>query len=86
MEDYLVPNQKFAVVALVGAPNSGKSTLMNILSTLMKPTEGAIHLNHKLLDKLNPRAVRRLIGYVGHPTMTYGDLTGIVGGRIQTYK
>ncbi|MBT06029.1 MAG: GTPase Era [Rhodospirillaceae bacterium] len=29
MEDYLVPNQKFAVVALVGAPNSGKSTLMN---------------------------------------------------------
>tara|TARA_Y100000588_G_scaffold384000_1_gene474430 strand:+ start:3141 stop:4052 length:912 start_codon:yes stop_codon:yes gene_type:complete len=29
MEDYLVPSQKFAVVALVGTPNSGKSTLIN---------------------------------------------------------
>jgi ABC-type multidrug transport system ATPase subunit len=56
-----------------GANGSGKSTLLGILGTLSKPSSGRI--DHGSLGQTR-RQVRRSLGWVGHETLCYPDLTG----------
>lgn len=65
------------VCALLGPNGAGKSTLMGLLSTLMSPTEGEISLDGRPLSVVGARALRALIGFVGHHTMVYGALTAL---------
>ncbi len=61
-------------VTVVGGPNgAGKSTLLGILGTLMRPTTGAI--DHGDLGRRR-QDVRRSIGWLGHDSLCYPDLTG----------
>ena len=53
-----------SVVALVGFSGSGKSTIANMVSAILKPTSGMITLAGEDLSKLNLKTLRESIGYV----------------------
>ncbi|KNG94439.1 ABC transporter ATP-binding protein [Pseudaestuariivita atlantica] len=52
-------------VAVLGTNGSGKSTLLKMLSGLYAPTSGRILLDGTDLGQIEPRDVRRLVGYLG---------------------
>lgn len=56
------PGQKIAVL---GANGSGKSTLLKLLSGLYAPSEGRVLLDGTDMGQIEPRDLRRAIGYLG---------------------
>ncbi|MRU14596.1 ATP-binding cassette domain-containing protein [Roseovarius sp. A21] len=58
----LQPGQKLAVL---GANGSGKSTFLKLLSGLYAPTKGRVLLDGADMHQIEPRDLRRLIGYLG---------------------
>lgn len=56
------PGQK---VAILGVNGSGKSTLLKILTGLYAPTEGRILIDGTEMNQIDPRDLRRGIGYLG---------------------
>ncbi|MCZ4351047.1 ATP-binding cassette domain-containing protein [Roseovarius aestuarii] len=52
-------------VAILGANGSGKSTLLKLLSGLYVPSQGRILLDGTDLGQIEPRDVRRMVGYLG---------------------
>ncbi len=58
------------VAVLTGGNGSGKSTLLSILGCLARPTSGVVDHGPMAGD------VRAHLGWVGHETLAYGDLTG----------
>lgn len=61
-------------VALMGANGSGKSTVLRILGTLLKPNAGSAFVNG--LDIVSDAsAVRAQVGYLAHAPGLYDDLT-----------
>ena len=53
-----------SVVAFVGHSGSGKSTIANMLTGMIKPTGGKIFFGDSSYDRLNLKALREKIGYV----------------------
>jgi heme exporter protein A len=64
-----------SITALLGPNGAGKSTLLGLLSTLLRPTEGALWFGDTVLEGAAARRARRLVGYVAHHTMLYPTLT-----------
>jgi len=62
------------VVALTGPNGAGKSSLLRILATLSRPTRGRAAINGIEVPE-GAMEARRSIGYVGHQTLLYGELT-----------
>jgi ABC-type multidrug transport system ATPase subunit len=56
-----------------GANGSGKSTLLSLLGTLTTPTTGRIL--HGCFGARPPQ-IRSTLGWLGHETLMYGDLSG----------
>ncbi|WP_246162405.1 ATP-binding cassette domain-containing protein [Roseovarius faecimaris] len=56
------PGQKLAIL---GTNGSGKSTFLKIASGLYAPTKGRILLDGTDMGQIEPRDLRRLIGYLG---------------------
>ncbi|MDU8927483.1 ATP-binding cassette domain-containing protein [Alisedimentitalea sp. MJ-SS2] len=56
------PGQK---IAILGANGSGKSTLLKVLSGLYAPSEGRVLLDGTDMGQIEPRDLRRAIGYLG---------------------
>ncbi|MGC6417239.1 MAG: heme ABC exporter ATP-binding protein CcmA [Bradymonadia bacterium] len=67
--------QAGTTTAILGPNGAGKSTLLNLLTLLMRPTEGAVFFDDVIADAGQPKQ-RALIGYVGHRTMLYRSLSG----------
>jgi len=61
------------VSVVSGANGSGKSTLLAIIGTLARATSGSV--DHGELGR-GAREIRAHLGWVGHETLSYGDLTG----------
>lgn len=66
--------QKGQFLGIFGPNGAGKTTLLRILSTLIRPSRGAILLDGQDISKRSIDA-RRWIGFVSHQTLLYGDLT-----------
>ncbi len=58
----IAPGQK---VAVLGANGSGKSTLLKLLSGLYAPERGTVLIDGTDMAQIEPRDLRRLIGYLG---------------------
>ncbi|MBB3993459.1 ATP-binding cassette subfamily C protein LapB [Sulfitobacter undariae] len=58
----ILPGQR---VAVLGANGSGKSSLLKVLSGLYAPTEGRVLIDGTEMSQIEPRDLRRLIGYLG---------------------
>jgi ATP-binding cassette subfamily C protein LapB len=52
-------------VAVLGPNGSGKSSLLKLLSGLYAPTEGRVLIDGTEMTQIEPRDLRRLIGYLG---------------------
>jgi heme ABC exporter ATP-binding subunit CcmA len=61
-------------LALLGANGAGKTTLLRILALLLRPSAGRLRL-FGVDAGAAPAALRRRIGYVGHESLCYPDLT-----------
>ena len=64
-------------VSILGANGAGKSTLLRILAGLSRPSDGVFEALRED-DRTGPlprEALRRYVGYVGHATMLYGELS-----------
>jgi heme exporter protein A len=62
------------ITGLFGPNGAGKSTLLGLLSTLMRPSSGAVHFGAQPASALGDD-LRRQIGVLGHDLFLYGDLT-----------
>jgi heme exporter protein A len=60
------------LVVLLGSNGAGKTTLLRVLATLLRPSGGSLSL-----FGVDPRSARRRVGYVGHESGCYADLTGV---------
>jgi heme exporter protein A len=61
------------VTAIRGPNGSGKSTLLSIVGTLVRPTSGTVDYGDLGRGR---QAVRAQLGWVGHETLCYPDLSG----------
>ncbi|MEP2919341.1 ATP-binding cassette domain-containing protein [Sulfitobacter sp.] len=58
----ILPGQR---IAILGANGSGKSSLLKVLSGLYAPTTGRVLIDGTEMTQIEPRDLRRLIGYLG---------------------
>jgi len=75
-----VDNISFNVIkgdffGFLGPNGAGKSTTIKVLTTLLKKTQGSVHVAGYNLDK-DPKEIRKLIGVQSQETSIDGDLTG----------
>lgn len=63
-------------VALMGPNGAGKTTLLRILATLSEPSTGEVFVDGRSSYD-DPIIARKAIGFVGHSTYTYDDLTAL---------
>ena len=51
-------------VAMIGNVGSGKSTLLKLILRYMKPTQGSLYLYGRPYDEIDPKKIRKHIGYI----------------------
>lgn len=64
-------------VALIGRSGSGKSTLLHIVSGLLRPTDGAVRVGGKLVEKPSPSRVMMFQAPSLYPWMTVAQNAGL---------
>ncbi|MEM1526461.1 MAG: ABC transporter ATP-binding protein [Ignisphaera sp.] len=64
------------IYALVGPNGSGKTTTLRIIATLIKPTEGEVHVYGVDVVK-DPLRARSMLNYLPEEAGAYRDLTGL---------
>ncbi|MEI6421896.1 MAG: ABC transporter ATP-binding protein [Lentisphaerota bacterium] len=62
-----------STVAFVGGSGAGKSTIINLITGLLKPTEGQLTLSDTDYRDMDMRSFRRNIGYVTQESVIFND-------------
>jgi subfamily B ATP-binding cassette protein MsbA len=62
-----------STVAFVGGSGAGKSTMINLITGLLKPTEGQLTLSDTDYRDMDMRSFRRNIGYVTQESVIFND-------------
>ncbi len=64
------------IIALIGANGSGKSTVLRLISGLMKPTSGSILFQQNRIDGMTPYNIKRLgVVHVPEGRRLFGKMT-----------
>jgi ATP-binding cassette subfamily C protein len=64
------------ITAIVGASGAGKTTVVDLVTALLRPQEGEIWVDDMPLQRVDWRAWRRMIGYVPQETVLLHDTVG----------
>lgn len=60
-------------IAIVGESGAGKSTLVDLLTLMLKPSEGTISIDGVLGTEIRQSTWRRQVGYVSQETVVFDD-------------
>ena len=84
----LLNNASFSInsgefVGIVGQSGSGKTTVLDLITNLLKPTSGEILIDDTPLKEISDKSISKLIGYVGQdPFFFHGTIRdNILFGR-----
>jgi ATP-binding cassette subfamily C protein len=61
------------ITAIVGASGAGKTTVVDLVTALLRPQEGEVWIDELPLQRVDWRAWRRMIGYVPQETLLLHD-------------
>ena len=61
------------ITAIVGTSGAGKTTVIDLVTALLRPQEGDVWIDDLPLERLDWRAWRRMIGYVPQDTVLLHD-------------
>jgi subfamily B ATP-binding cassette protein MsbA len=73
LNDICFEIKPYTSVAFVGGSGSGKSTIVNIVSGLLFPTEGTLKLGEALYNDISLHSLRSNIGYVTQEPVIFTD-------------
>src|SRR3954471_5696568 len=68
-----IPDGSFTVV--VGPNACGKSTLLKGLARMIRPSAGAVHLDHRLISSYPTKEVARRLGLLPQTSIAPGGIT-----------
>ena len=74
--DFTIPKGEF--LAVVGPNGAGKSTLLQMISGIIRPSEGEILLGDRRIDRLRPEAINAL--GISRDSIMVGTQVGLIGG------
>jgi ATP-binding cassette subfamily C protein len=61
------------ITAIVGSSGAGKTTVIDLVTALLRPQEGEVWIDDLPLERIDWRAWRRMIGYVPQDTVLLHD-------------
>jgi ATP-binding cassette subfamily C protein len=73
LRDVTVGFQAGSFTAIVGPSGSGKTTLVDLITGLLRPKSGEIWVDDRLIESLNLRQWRQMIGYVPQEPLLLHD-------------
>lgn len=73
LEDISLSIKSGESIGIIGATGSGKSTLIHLLTGIIEPTKGSIHIGNQCLDANSVKSFRHQIGYVPQDKILFSD-------------
>ncbi len=73
LQDIVLTINKNETIAIVGESGSGKTTLINILTGLLKPTDGKLLIDNTDLSVYNTTTYQHRIGYITQEAVVFND-------------
>jgi subfamily B ATP-binding cassette protein MsbA len=64
---------KNTTIALTGVSGAGKTTLINIISGLLKPDKGSVYIDQTALTDYDLESYRNKIGYISQESVVFND-------------
>lgn len=74
LTDVTLKVEKGSITGLIGENGAGKSTIINILTSLISKTSGTVRILGKELNEQNSLFIKQEIGFVGNQILAYEHL------------
>lgn len=71
--DFSMKIPAFSSLAIVGSSGVGKSTLLNLLCKIQKPSKGTIYIDNMDISTLDTHSLRKQIAYITQSNMLFND-------------